>query len=185
MNATVLRLGNVSSRFIDGKFQMNSTENAFVSKLYSVLKLGVLQNGFKKHSTEFAPVDLCAKAIIKLIQSNPKFTIFHVFNTNLVSFTDLVKYINELNIKLDFVTDKEFSDKVSSFLKDPVLKKEISGLVTELDNDKKFKIISNILMDCNFSATYLNKIGFNWPKIDKDYFVKYIEYLRSINYFNF
>ena len=57
--------------------------------------------------------------------------------------------------------------KVSLYLKDPILKNDISGIVTDLDSAKKFKIVSNILMDCDFSVQYLNKIGFNWPEINK------------------
>ena len=44
-----------------------------------------------------------------------------------------------------------------------------------------FKIVSNILMDCDFSVQYLNKIGFNWPEINKEYITKYIEYFKNIN----
>lgn len=181
LNATIFRMGNISNRYLDGKFQINANENAFVNRIKAIIKLGIIQNGFKNHSTEFAPVDFCAKAIINLIQSNPKFTIFHIFNNKLISFIDLVNFINELNIKVDFVTDEEFSKKVSNYLKDPILKNDISGIVTDLDSEKKFKIVSNILMDCNFSAKYLNTIGFNWPEINKEYITKYIEYFKNIN----
>lgn len=181
LNATIFRMGNISNRYIDGKFQINANENAFVNRIKAIVKLGVIQNGFKKHSTEFAPVDFCANAIINLIQSNPDFTIFHIFNNKLISFVNLIKFINELDIKVDFVTNKDFSKKVSLYLKDPILKNDISGIVTDLDSAKKFKIVSNILMDCDFSVQYLNKIGFNWPEINKEYITKYIEYFKNIN----
>ena len=67
MNATIFRMGNISNRYIDGKFQINANENAFVNRIKAIVKLGVIQNGFKKHATEFAPVDFCANAIINLI----------------------------------------------------------------------------------------------------------------------
>ena len=183
LKACIFRMGNISNRYLDGKFQINAGENAFVNRIKAILKLGVVQNGFKKHSTEFAPVDFCANSIISLIKSNPKFSIFHIFNNNLIAFKDLVKFINDLNIPVDFVSNKDFSEKVSLFLKDPVLKNEISGIVTDLDSDKKFKIVSNILMDVNFSCQYLNSIGFNWPEINKEYINKYIGYFKQIGLF--
>lgn len=61
------------------------------------------------------------------------------------------------------------------------MKNDISRIVTDLDSAKKFKIVSNILMDCDFSVQYLNKIGFNWPEINKEYITKYIEYFKNIN----
>lgn len=184
LEATIFRVGNIQNRYLDGKFQINSDENGFVNRMKAILKLGVIQNEFKKHATEFAPVDFCANAIISLIQSNPKFTVFHIFNTNLVSFTDLVKYINYLDIPINFVSNQEFSRKVSSFLKNPVLRNEMNGIVTDLDSEKKLKIVSNILIDANFTTCYLEKIGFTWPEINQEYIGKYINYFRQIHFFN-
>ncbi len=184
LDACIFRMGNISNRYSDAKFQINVSENAFVNRIKSILKLQVIQEGFKAHATEFAPVDLCADAIIKVIKSNPRFTVFHIFNTNLISFVDIVKYLNELNIKLDFVTDEKFSAKVNTFLKDSKLKNAISGIVTDLDSNKLFNLNANILLDCDFTNLYLQKVGFKWPKINKNYISKYIVYFRNLNYFD-
>lgn len=184
LDACIFRMGNISNRYSDSKFQINVSENAFVNRIKSILKLKVLQEGFKAHATEFAPVDECAKAIIKIVQSNPKFTVFHIFNDNLISFEDMVKYLNELGIELNFVSDKDFAAKVKEFLKDPKLKDEISGIVTELNSDKIFRLNANILLDSNFTKLYLEKLGFKWPKINRKYIQNYIKYFQDINYFN-
>ena len=184
LNATIFRIGNIQNRYSDGKFQINVGENAFVNRIKCILKLGVLQNGFRKHSTEFAPVDLCADAIVRIIRSNPKFTVFHVFNNNLISFTDLVKYINDLGLKVDFVSNKSFSQNIRNYLKDENLKNEISGIITDLNSDKLFTLNVNILIDSNFTNKYLQQLGFNWPKIDEQYIKKYIKYFKEINFFN-
>ena len=127
---------------------------------------------------------LKTQAIINIIQSNPKFTVFHIFNDNLISFEDMVKYLNELGIELNFVSDKEFSAKVNKFLKNPNLKNEISGIVTELNSDKIFRLNANILLDSDFTKLYLEKIGFKWSKINRKYIQNYIKYFQQINYFN-
>lgn len=184
LDACIFRMGNISNRYSDAKFQINVSENAFVNRVKSILKLQVLQEGFKAHATEFAPVDICAKAIIKIIQSNPKFTVFHIFNYNLISFEDLVKYINNLGLNIKFVPDRVFAEKVNKFLKKPETKNEISGIVTELTSDKVFRLNANILLDCNFTKAYLEKLNFNWPKINSKYINNYIQYFRQINYFN-
>lgn len=184
LDACIFRMGNISNRFSDAKFQINVSENAFVNRIKSILKLQVLQDGFKAHSTEFAPVDLCAQAIIKIIESNPKFTVFHIFNTNLISFIDLVKYINDLNLKLEFVSDKDFSAKVNQFLMDPNLKNEVAGIIADLDSNKIFSLNANILLNSDFSQLYLEKLGFKWPTINQEYISKYIQYFKKINYFD-
>ncbi len=184
LNACIFRMGNISNRYSDAKFQINVSENAFVNRVKSILSLHVIQEGFKEHRTEFAPVDFCANAIVKIIQSNPDFTVFHIFNHNLISFIDIVQYLNDLGTKLDFVSDKDFASEVKHFLKDPNLKNDISGLATDLNADKIFSLNVNILLDCSFTVAYLDKIGFEWPKIDKNYITNYIEYFKKIKYFN-
>lgn len=183
LDACIFRMGNITNRYSDAKFQFNVSENAFVNRIKAILKLQVLQEEFLQHSTEFAPVDLCSTAIIKIIQSNPKFNVFHIFNDNLVSFKDLVYYLNKLNMNLNFVSDKAFSNKVKEYLNNPVFKNEISGIITDLDKDKIFKLHVNILLDSSFTTEYLSKIGFKWPIISKNYITKYIKYFKKINYF--
>lgn len=184
LDACIFRMGNISNRYSDAKFQINVSENAFVNRIKSILKLQVIQEGFKAHATEFAPVDLCADAIIKVIKSNPRFTVFHIFNNNLISFIDIVKYLNELNIKLDFVSDEEFSARVNAFLKDSKLKSAVSGIVTDLDSNRLFNLNANILLNSDFSNLYLQEVGFVWAKINKKYISKYIEYFRNLGYFD-
>lgn len=184
LDACIFRMGNISNRYSDSKFQINVSENAFVNRIKSILKLGVIQEGFKNHATEFAPVDICAKAIINIINTNPNFTVFHIFNNNLISFIDIIKYLNDLGIDLKFVPDEEFSATVNKFLKNSKLKNEISGIITDLNSNKLFTLNANILLDCDFTVSYLNTINFKWPKINKKYITNYIEYFRKIKYFN-
>ena len=49
LKATIFRMGNISNRYLDAKFQINAQENAFINRIKSVLSLGVLQKGFIKH----------------------------------------------------------------------------------------------------------------------------------------
>lgn len=184
LEATILRLGNISNRYSDAKFQINVSENAFVNKMKSILKLEVLQESVKNLTVEFAPVDLCADAIVRIIKSNPKFTVFHICNNKLIKFRDIVKYISSLDLKLDFVSDEEFSKKIGKFLKDSNMKNEISGLAIELDSNNNIAINNSVFIDCSFTTEYLEKLGFAWKEIDKDYIKKYIEYFKEIKYFD-
>lgn len=184
LDACIFRMGNISNRYSDGKFQINVSENAFVNRVKSILKLQVLQEGFQKHATEFAPVDLCAEAIIKIIKSNPEFSVFHIFNNYLTSFKDMIQYMKKCNIEIQLVSDKEFASTVKKFLRDPNLRNQISGIVSDLNTEKIFILNANILLDCNFTVSYLDKVGFKWSKIDQDYIQKYIEYFRTIHYFD-
>ena len=41
---------------------------------------------------------------------------------------------------------------------------------------------SNVTLNNSFTNEFLNKIGFAWPEITEDYIVKYLDYLKDINY---
>lgn len=182
LSACVLRIGNLSNRYLDGKFQINASENAFVNRIRAILKLGVIQNKLLEHSIEFTPVDICSDAIIKIIKSNPSFTVFHLFNNNLVRLDTLLANLNSLNINIRPVSDEEFSKTITTFLNSESLRNEISGIITDLDKNKLLNLINTILPASEFSQSYLKLLGFSWSKIDINYINKYIKYFRDIKY---
>lgn len=182
LSACILRIGNLSNRYLDGKFQINASENAFVNRIKSILKLGVIQNKLLEHSIEFTPVDVCSDAIIKIIKSNPSFTVFHLFNNNLVRLDTLLANLNSLNIYIRPVSDEEFSKTITTFLNSESLRNEISGIITDLDKNKLLNLINTILPASEFSQSYLKLLGFSWPKIDINYITKYIKYFKDIKY---
>lgn len=182
LSACVLRIGNITNRYSDGKFQINASENAFVNRIKSILKLGVIQNKFLEHAVEFSPVDLCAEAIMKIIYSNPEFTTFHIYNNQFIRFDTLLAYLNSLDIHLKPVSDEEFSKTVTRFLNSDSLRNEISGIITDLDKNKLLSLINNTVPTSEFTTTYLKLINFEWPKIDIEYLKKYIKYFNSIKY---
>ena len=44
LEACILRMGNLTSRFSEGKFQQNHFENAFVNRFKSILQIGFAPN---------------------------------------------------------------------------------------------------------------------------------------------
>ncbi len=182
LNACILRIGNITNRFSDGKFQINVSENAFVNRLKSIFKLGVIQKKFLEHSLEFTPVDVCSKAIVKIIQSNPEFSVFHLFNSNLLRIDTLLNYLDCLNRTITCVDDKDFSCTIEKFLSNDELKNDIAGIITDLDKDKLLNLIAHIIPNDDFTINYLTHLGFQWPEIDIDYIKKYLHYFDSINF---
>ena len=182
LNACILRMGNISSRVSDGKFQMNVSENAFINRIKSLLNIKVIQNKFLNHAVEFTPVDSSADAIIKIIKNNPNFTVLHIFNTKIISFPDILAILDSLGYSIKTVDDKTFANKIKEFLKDDTLKSKISGLIPDLNSDKTLSLLSKTLPNGYFSTLYLNSIGYQWPEIDKNYIKKYMDYFKKIGY---
>ncbi len=184
LNAKIIRLGNITNRYSDGAFQINVSENAFLNKLHSFLEIGCIPEKLKDLEVDFAPVDLCASAIVNLTFYENPFTIFHVSHNNHISFEKLVKIFNLLDVNLEFVDEETFSRKVKNLLKNPETKNIISGIINDFDKDKHIDYSSNIKIDTTFTTKYLKRLSFKWPKINEKYIRKYVLYLKSIGYIN-
>ena len=182
LDACVLRIGNITNRYSDGKFQINLSENAFINRIKAIIKLGVIQEKYLEHSLEFTPVDCCSNAIVRIVNDNPDFTVLHLFNNNFISIENLLKILYNMDEKINPVTDEEFKEKVKLAIKDPKMKNEINGIITDLDENKLLNLINNIIPNSEFTQKYLLALGFKWPKIDEEYIKKYIEYFKGKKY---
>ena len=179
LDAKILRLGNITSRFCDGVFQINPKDNAFVNRFKSILELKVLPKSLLEQEVEFTPVDLCSEAIVKIMQCNSKMiSVVHVYNSNHIKISKIVNILKGLNIKLNTSSDEEFANIITSSNS----KSKITGIVNDLTPDKKLKYSSNIKVKSNLSVDYLAKCNFRWKKISKIYIQKYFKYLISINF---
>ena len=182
LNAKIIRLGNITNRYSDGAFQINVSENAFLNRMHTFLELGCIPDYLLDNYMEFTPVDLCADAVVKLTLYNSPFTIFHVYNNNHITFRELKKILDALNVKMDVVTEKEFNVKIQSLSRNADTKNIISGIINDFGKDKKLQYYTHIQIKNDFTNKFLKNILFKWPKIGPKYINKYIIYLKSIGY---
>ena len=87
-----------------------------------------------------------------------------------------------MHIKLEFIDDTSFSNKIEELSKNPETKHIISGIINDFGKDRKIKYVSNITMNNSFTNKYLSRVIFKWPKISDRYITKYVAYLKSIGY---
>ena len=178
LNAQILRLGNITSRFSDGVFQINVSSNAFVNRIKSFFALKFIPDYLLDLEMEFTPVDLCGLAIIKILQNQvSNISIYHIFNHNTINVCSILDILKTMNIDIKAISSDKFVDLINSIAKDDNLRDNISGIVTDLDENNKLPYIPDISHSSEISIKYLSDFGFNWPKIDKDYIVKYLNYL--------
>ena len=180
LQAQILRLGNITSRLKDGVFQINPEENAFASKISSILKIGYIPNNLLSSYVEFTPVDVCADAIVLLVKNYiENFTVFHIYNSNHLYINTFIKYLQNLNINIGVLTEAEFANLIHrKLLYNP---EQLSGIIADIKGNNFLDYSSNIKISSEFSKYVLLKLGFSWPKIDENYIKKYIDYLNKIN----
>ena len=183
LDAQIVRIGNISNRYSDGMFQRNVEENAFAKRLQSFINIGAFPDYSLNHEIELTPVDLCADAILKIASYTSPCNVFHIYDTKLLPIKLLIDTLNEFGYKLLPVSDTEMSNIINEILKDDNKKDILSGIIHDLDKNKRLVYTSRIKLDCSFTEKYLNYIGFYWKDIDRKYLIKYINYFKKINFF--
>lgn len=176
----LIRLGNITSRYLDGQFQINVSENAFLNRLKSFIQLKCIPDYLMSGYTEFTPVDCCADAICKIVSTHCDYSIFHLYNNHHISITDIIAILKEYGMEIDVVDHDTFLKVIDMALQTD--KNILSGIINDFDINKHLVYQSNISLNNNFTNAFLTEVQFHWPEIDKDYIFKYLDYLKNIGY---
>jgi thioester reductase-like protein len=185
LDGQILRLGNITSRFSDGKFQRNISDNAFAKRLKSFIEIGAFPKYILKHKLEFTPVDLTVSAIIKILNYSSDCNVFHIMNSYAIDVPDFINTITSMGLDIIPVSDVLMNDIINGMLVNDERKEAVSGIVQDLSKDKKLIYTSSVKLDCNFTQNYLKSTGFKWKKIDKNYIIRYLNYFKEIGFLNF
>ncbi|MDO4283630.1 MAG: amino acid adenylation domain-containing protein [Clostridia bacterium] len=184
LHANILRIGNLTNRYEDLKFQYNVEENAFANKLKTFISIGAFPESNRHIYLEFTPVDLCANAIIKIAEYfNIEHNVFHLYDHHHVYINEFAQILKELNINIDIIKDEEFAvliDKIAQSDNNQIL----NGIINDLSEKNRLNYESSVKVHSEHTQDYLRKIGFLWPKIDEKYIIGYVDYLRKIGFLN-
>lgn len=185
LDAQILRIGNMTNRYSDGTFQHNVKDNAFAKRLKSFIQIGAFPKYLLEHEIEFTPVDLAASAIIKILNNKSDCNVFHIVSSYLVAVTDIVQVANEMGIELVPVSDVLMSDIINGMIGNDNRKQGVSGIIEDLNRDRKLIYTSATKLDIDFTENYLKKCGFKWKKLGREYITKYLQYFRKIGFIEF
>lgn len=180
LEAQIYRIGNITNRYSDGKFQVNYTENAFANKLKALISLKCVPKSLLNSYVEFSPVDYCADAIITLMQNYlDSSTVFHIYNHHHVYISELISMLNMAGIPLKVVDNHRFRKVVNKMIdKNP---STLNAIINDFDNDT-LSYQSNISITSDFSMFCFRLFHFSWPNIDESYIKKYIQYFNNIDF---
>ena len=155
IKAKIFRLGNIMPRVKDGKFQINADKNAFIMRLKTISKIKVCPEALKNYKIDLSPVDLCAKAINKLMLSTAKQTIYHIISDNQIELKHLLK-----DKKIKYVDVKMALD---------LIKKDNNPYNAMLLNDMLNTDYVETLVDSRKTIKLLHSNLFSWNKVNKKY----------------
>lgn len=183
LRANIIRVGNLTNRKSDLKFQPNYTENAFLKRVKAVLDLGCIPDYLMSIYAEFSPVDSTAEAIVAIAaHMNSQYTVFHVNSNKNLYFDKMLEYLERAGYPIKVISGDQFAKRIRTTI-DSEQVHIFEALSNDLDQDDKLQYESNIHIENAFTVQYLRSIGFEWPEIDCPYVEGYLRYFTQLGYF--
>lgn len=163
--ASVYRLGNITARISDGKFQENDTQNAFLNRIVAFSKLQRIPQTFANISIDLSPVDECSNMITSLLSYESSYgKVFHIFNNHRISVLGILEYLDGIGKHIEVVSPEEFNDFVSKIpMKDTIL-----GIINDITSNLS-KTNINVELSSNFTISCMNNYGLYWSVPNLDY----------------
>lgn len=182
LDAKIIRVGNLTNRFSDLRFQPNYESNAFLTRMKALLDVRKFPDYLLPLYAEFSPIDFTARGIILLAKNSRRYTVFHLNNNKDLPFEQMIEMLNNIGVNVDVVDAVEFSSILEAMLNNPDTKYIYEAFQNDMDDDGTLVYDSNIHINHDFTVWLLNKLGFEWPEIGQEYIKNYIEYFKKIGY---
>ena len=166
LKANIYRIGNLTWRTSDGKFQKNASDNGFLGRCRGLFKLGAFSSELNVYPIDFTAVDECAEAYVLLALYPMANRIYNLYNPN-------VLYINTM-IKKFFLRCRHVKkDSFDKLMRDKIYDKDIAVLsfYTSIASGS-----SNIRTYNDFTVVELKKSNFTWSKIS----LRYLRYIKNL-----
>ncbi len=159
LKANIYRIGNLTWRTKDGKFQKNSEDNGFLRRIRAMVKMGVYQDNMDKFPIDFTPVDECAEAFVNLAFLLNTNEIYHLYNQN---FMSAKKLLAELDVPYRYVSTAEMIEIATANTEDRDIHVYMFYMIISGRS-------SNVEMHNDFTCARLAETGFAWSVPDKTY----------------
>jgi amino acid adenylation domain-containing protein len=182
LKGKIMRVGNLMARNADGEFQINFRTNGFINRLRGYEAIGKISYTAIGASTEFAPIDSTAAAIVKLIQAPVSCCLFHPYNNHEVYISDVIDAMNRQGIKIDVTEEEDFQKAFSGVMMAEEKDDDLVGLIAYM-NMGKGKRVDMIPTNNRYTIQSLYRTGYKWPLTTDHYLSQFIGHLLGLGFF--
>ncbi|MGN0621073.1 MAG: amino acid adenylation domain-containing protein [Porcipelethomonas sp.] len=182
LDAKIVRVGNLTNRLSDSKFQPNYESNAFLTRFKAAVELGMFPEHLLPLYAEFSPIDQTADGVVKIAQYADKQCVFHLNSNRPIYFTRLLKVFRQLDIKMELVSGEMFNNVLQQIARDSKTEYIYEAFQNDMDENGQLVYDTNIHIINDFTDWFMKKVGFEWAQIDFEYVKGYVEYFRNIGY---
>ena len=182
LDAKVIRVGNLTNRVSDYRFQPNYVSNAFLTRVKAILEFGLFPDYLMPIYAEFSPVDKTAEGIVKIAQYADKQSVFHLNSDRVIYFERFLEIVHKLGIPMEIVSGTEFNRALQKTIKQSNTEYIFEAFQNDMDEKGRLVYDSNIRIENDFTLWFLKNVGFEWNETDMEYISGYIDYFRKIGY---
>ena len=182
LDGKIIRVGNLMSRDSDGEFQINFITNGFLRSVRGYKALGKFPMGGMHEVAEFSPIDSTALAVLRLAQTDRRFTVFHACNSHRIYMADLIYAMRSYGFKIDIVRDEDFEEAVKEYAKNGENSEAVSGLIAYTSHNENE--IYTMEYRNSFTAQALYRLDYKWPVTDDRYLESAIGALDRLAFFD-
>lgn len=159
LKTNIYRIGNLTWRASDGKFQSNSSDNGFLHRLHAMLKLGLYHENMDKYPMDLTAVDECADAFVRLSLLGRTNEIYHMFNHKYLDSRDMFE---RLDVPYRHVSTTEMIETAFANTSDRDIHVYLFYMIISGRSQ-------NVPMHNEFTLALLKETGFEWSEPDKKY----------------
>jgi thioester reductase-like protein len=182
LDAKIMRVGNLMARHADGEFQINFNTNSFVGLLRGYCRLGLIPWDAQAAGAELSPIDLTARAILKLARTPRECCVFHPYDDHGVLTVDVIDALNRRGLDIRPCETEEFAEALAKGLKDPDKNRDLGVLIAYAGEGGEDAVM---LRSGNaYTSQALHRLGFRWPLITEGYLDRLIDGLKTLGFFD-
>ena len=156
LDAVIIRVGNLSPRSYDGQFQRNVDDNSLTMALQLFAHMGMMPASAADIRFDLSPVDIVARAIVRLGTLAGEHPVWHVANTHLNTLQEI---LIERGYVVRVVDDAVFHERLEQAKKDSNLSHLALSAVAfgAMAGSRKPNAY-----DCAYTAKVLQRLGVEW-----------------------
>ena len=182
LRAKVIRLGLLSPREQDGVFQINFRTNAFMGMLCAYAALGCYPYRRLDEPVQTDPIDSGVAAFLALAKTPERCRLFHATNYDTIPMGSVIRMMNAVGVKVEFVEDGPYDAALDAALADPANARIFQPLLAYRGMAGDGSFVPSNLSNA-YTTQVLARLGYFWKAIDEDYVRRFIAVLKDLGFF--
>lgn len=180
-NVKIMRVGNLMARDTDGEFQANFRTNNFLGRLKAYHLVGAIPYEAMDMSTEFAPIDYTAYAVLLLAKTPKACRVFHPYNDHHIFLGDAVDVLKKQGIEITPCESCDYERAFGEAMRDPKKAKHLNSLIAYQEHGKRIVPIKSVN---SYTSQVLLRLGFQWPITSEEYLNKFFAMMNGLGFFD-